>query len=94
MIDKWLETLKSCKCIPEKDLKTLCEMARDILIEEANIQPVQSPVIVCGDIHGQFHDLMELFRVGGELPKCNYVFMVFLNIKYYREIMLTVDIIP
>jgi hypothetical protein len=49
------------------------------LLEEANVQPVSSPVTVCGDIHGQFYDLLELFRTGGELPETHYIFMVTTN---------------
>ena len=42
---------------------------------ESNVQPVSLPVTVCGDIHGQFHDLIELFRIGGKSPDTNYLFM-------------------
>ncbi|KAH9331338.1 hypothetical protein KI387_003446, partial [Taxus chinensis] len=48
---------------------------KEILVEESNVQPVNSPVTVCGDIHGQFHDLMKLFHTGGHVPETNYIFM-------------------
>ena len=41
---------------------------KEILGEESNVQQVRSPVTVCGDIHGQFNDLLELFRIGGKPP--------------------------
>ncbi|CAJ0965401.1 unnamed protein product [Ranitomeya imitator] len=49
--------------------------AKEILTKESNVQDVRCPVTVCGDVHGQFHDLMELFRIGGKSPDTNYLFM-------------------
>ena len=75
MIDEWLARLHEGKCLPEKDLRELCERTKEILMEESNVQPVQAPVIVCGDIHGQFYDLKKLFEEGGEIPDRRYIFM-------------------
>ena len=75
MEDKWLEQLKELKCLSEEDLKQLCEKAKEIFIEESNVQNVSAPVIICGDIHGQIYDLIELFKKGGEVPNSRYVFM-------------------
>jgi serine/threonine-protein phosphatase 2A catalytic subunit len=61
--------------LAESEVKALCDMARDTLLNESNVQPVPAPVTVCGDIHGQWHDLMELFRIGGSAPDTNYLFM-------------------
>jgi len=83
-LDSWIDTVRQCKYLPEEDLKRLCDKVKDILLEESNVQPVSSPVTVCGDIHGQFWDLLELFRTGGELPNTNYVFMGdFVDRGYY-----------
>jgi hypothetical protein len=48
---------------------------KKLLLEESNVQAVYSPVTVCGDIHGQFHDLLKLFDTGGRVPESSYIFM-------------------
>lgn len=74
-LDRQIEQLMECKQLSEADVRTLCDQARAILVEEWNVQPVKCPVTVCGDIHGQFYDLIELFRIGGNAPDTNYLFM-------------------
>ncbi|WEW60978.1 phosphoprotein phosphatase PP4 catalytic subunit [Emydomyces testavorans] len=74
-LDKAIAQLRQCRPIPEPQVRELCYKARELLIEEGNVVNVDAPVTICGDIHGQFHDLMELFRVGGDVPDTNYLFM-------------------
>ncbi|KAI9759756.1 MAG: hypothetical protein M4579_002141 [Chaenotheca gracillima] len=74
-LDKAISQLRACRPIPESQVRELCHKARELLIEEGNVVSVDAPVTICGDIHGQFHDLMELFRVGGDVPDTNYLFM-------------------
>eukprot|EP01091_Cochliopodium_minus_P012323 TRINITY_DN3706_c0_g1_i1.p1 TRINITY_DN3706_c0_g1~~TRINITY_DN3706_c0_g1_i1.p1 ORF type:complete len:307 (+),score=54.87 TRINITY_DN3706_c0_g1_i1:139-1059(+) len=74
-VDKYIEQLKKCIHLSEDQVKDLCEKAQEIFIEESNIKEVSCPVTVCGDIHGQFHDLLELFEIGGDCPNTNYLFM-------------------
>ena len=45
-LDQWIEQLKKCEYIKESEVKTLCQRAKEILIEESNVQNVESPVTV------------------------------------------------
>ena len=74
-LEKQIEDLFNCKYLPEEEVKDLCAKAKELFIKEPNIQIVHCPVTVCGDIHGQFHDLLELFKVGGYTPDTNYLFL-------------------
>ena len=74
-LDRMIETLRRCEVLQESEVKLLCSKAMEILVEESNVQRIDSPVTICGDIHGQFYDLMELFKVGGDCPQTNYLFM-------------------
>jgi len=74
-VDALIEKLLRCETADEGEARFLCERAVEIMSEESNLQPVQAPVTVCGDIHGQFFDLLELFKVGGPPPGQSYLFL-------------------
>lgn len=49
-LDRQIEQLKRCEIIQEHEVKALCAKAREILIEESNVQRVDSPVTVSREL--------------------------------------------
>jgi serine/threonine-protein phosphatase 4 catalytic subunit len=49
-VDQWIEQLKKCEYIKEAEVKALCTRAKEILIEESNVQSVESPVTVSNSV--------------------------------------------
>lgn len=45
-LDKQIEQLKRCEYLKESEVKELCEKAKEILFEEANVQLVEAPITV------------------------------------------------
>jgi diadenosine tetraphosphatase ApaH/serine/threonine PP2A family protein phosphatase len=74
-LDAAIESIKKSEWLPEQDLKKLCNIVKTMLVEESNVQNVSAPVVICGDIHGQFPDLLELFKQGGDPSTTKYIFM-------------------
>ncbi|ELP86604.1 serine/threonine protein phosphatase 4 catalytic subunit, putative [Entamoeba invadens IP1] len=75
-IDKYLEQLWQGDFVTEQIFKEVFyPKAKEVLLAEKNVVSIALPVTICGDLHGQFPDLLELFRVGGRVPETNYIFM-------------------
>ena len=46
MVYRQIEQLRNCEVIKESEVKSLCAKVREILVEESNVQRVDSPVTV------------------------------------------------
>jgi serine/threonine-protein phosphatase PP1 catalytic subunit len=61
--------------LKEKDIKYLCETVLEIFKEESVLLEIEAPLAICGDIHGQYYDLLRLFECGGHPPTTRYLFL-------------------
>ncbi|KAH8327486.1 serine/threonine-protein phosphatase alpha-1 isoform [Drosophila kikkawai] len=61
--------------LTESDIKLLCNKSREVFMSQPMLLELSAPVKICGDIHGQFTDLLRLFDYGGYPPASNYLFL-------------------
>ena len=61
--------------IKEKDVSLVCKHAKEIFMEQPVFLELEAPIKICGDVHGQFPDLLRLFEYGGFPPEANYLFL-------------------
>ncbi|KAH9465379.1 hypothetical protein Pst134EA_013265 [Puccinia striiformis f. sp. tritici] len=74
-LDECIEKLLTKQLLVEALIKEICEKTKELLMRESNVVHISAPVTVVGDIHGQFYDLIEIFRIGGFCPDTNYLFL-------------------
>lgn len=74
-LDECISRLYKKELLAEPVIAAICAKAKELLMRESNVVHVRAPVTVVGDIHGQFYDLIEIFKIGGWCPDTNYLFL-------------------
>lgn len=61
--------------INEIEIEQICAQAQEIFKNQPMLLELDSPIKICGDTHGQYGDLLTLFKLGGFPPIANYLFL-------------------
>lgn len=61
--------------LAEEEIATLCRKSRDVFLGQPMRLELAAPIKICGDVHGQYFDLLRLFEYGGFPPQANYLFL-------------------
>lgn len=73
MMEDLISRLLAYEVLSKHEVEYVCERVTDTMIHEPNIQRISSPVVVVGDIHGQFTDLQTMLQIRGPPGKASYV---------------------
>ena len=82
-IDQLYNTLLSLKQsnytkkldIKDKDCELIIKESYNLLLTDPVLLELKAPLCICGDIHGQFYDLLRIFEILNYPPKTNYLFL-------------------
>ncbi|CAI9776091.1 unnamed protein product [Fraxinus pennsylvanica] len=74
LTSRHLSTVRQVQML-ENEIRTLCIASREIFLSPPNLLELEAPIKICGNIHGQYVDLLRLFEIGGFPPEANYLFL-------------------
>jgi len=74
-LDECIARLYKKELLADSVIEAICAKTKELLMKESNVVHIAAPVTVVGDIHGQFFDLIEIFKIGGFCPNTNYLFL-------------------
>jgi serine/threonine-protein phosphatase PP1 catalytic subunit len=58
-----------------EEIVWLCERASEVFMRQPTLLELEAPLMVCGDLHGQYYQLLKYFECGGYPPETNYLFL-------------------
>jgi serine/threonine-protein phosphatase PP1 catalytic subunit len=61
--------------LKEEEIKFLIDKSYQIIKEQKMLVELEAPLHVCGDIHGQYYDLLRIFEHCGYPGEYNYLFL-------------------
>ena len=50
--------------LTEQEVRSICIKSREIFISQPILLELEAPLKICGDIHGQYYDLLRIFEYG------------------------------
>jgi serine/threonine-protein phosphatase PP1 catalytic subunit len=77
MIDQLLQARNKKPGTPVElsvqDATNLCNQAREVFLSQPMLLELGAPIKICGDVHGQYTDLLRLFEYGGFPPEVRLI---------------------
>eukprot|EP01084_Bolivina_argentea_P304747 526392_1 len=61
--------------LKQSEILELCNRCRQIFMDQPMLLELESPIKIIGDIHGQYFDLLRIFKHNGFPPQSNYLFL-------------------
>ncbi|RZR70987.1 hypothetical protein BHM03_00002588 [Ensete ventricosum] len=74
LVAKGVRAAKSAR-VTDAEIRQLCVASKEIFVRQPNLLELEAPIKICGDIHGQYTDLLRLFEYGGYPPYAIYLFL-------------------
>ena len=77
--EKLIESKKGAYCdkvkISEREVLTVIEQVYPVIEKEESLLELEPPLYICGDVHGQFYDLLRIFEIFKYPPESKFLFL-------------------